>query len=669
MNASMALTDVQLSIHSALRQEFPFLLDSFQTMLDNELGKHFGALLSRIKTECSSSAPADVSFRQAGNPREGTAKRASGTMGRAAKPVNDSLGLAAVLGHNACSMMHELGQSQSDAQLTHGDVSNAPTPMSDLGDFVTDRMQREGDANVFQATQGQNLAISVPTSNVEQDKVESKTQALFVKLEARMATLEQCIRSSTKPHTTDEEYFFGGLGFEPKSSMVPGDGHATPLGPPPDIQNLFPGPLPQNADLFKMVTRKAKTPSSSEAQEEVLSKEQSLEIKVFEGGSTAITLFSAAFTGYVEDAKLQAAIAGDDAPSWIWSMHLVFAILVSLELGARLALTYHLTLPKANKWWIAFDAIIVLASWLELTVVGTGAVLLRLLRILRSTRVFLLLSRVHRLRYVRVMVEVLKGSLLTFIMSLVFYALCTYMVCIVIVQGVTRHINDNGNLQGDSAWRQTVDKYCSSLTDLMASLVCALVGGIDLVELVDALAVMDVAYAVVLIMYVPGLVFGFMNIITGVFVLASNETAQNDFKSEMTAQFLQRGSKAHLLESLLRDGADDESHRVTQQNLVDALQNPSVTSCLQSLDIDERDLLGVHTLLDIHHDGRVDVDDLVSVVLRLQGSPQTADLLTLVHGQDRLKARIDEFMDAVAKALDILSTQRQSGSMNTSSGL
>merc|ERR1712019_257670 len=160
------------------------------------------------------------------------------------------------------------------------------------------------------------------------------------------------------------------------------------------------------------------------------------------------------------------------------------------------------------------------------------------------------------------------------------------------------------------------------------------------------------AYLVMYLVFVMFCVFGFMNILTGIFVANTREVSRIDRDLVIRAQLNDRKSFANQLKNILRSVDKDGTGTISKEEMMEHLTSDETDAYLKTLDVTVSDAQGVFKLLDVTGSGEVSIDEFVLSLMRFQGSARAVDVATLLYEGKRNEARWNAYMDYIEEQFD-----------------
>merc|ERR1719440_311146 len=109
--------------------------------------------------------------------------------------------------------------------------------------------------------------------------------------------------------------------------------------------------------------------------------------------------------------------------------------------------------------------------------------------------------------------------------SLLFLLMIMYMFSVYFMQGAVQHIEKTNY---DSDTRSEIAKWYASIYDSIFSLLAAILGGADWVDIVRPLAQASEIYRLAFAFYIVFVVVGVLNILTGIFLDSAKDFKDRD---------------------------------------------------------------------------------------------------------------------------------------------
>merc|ERR1712050_591424 len=137
---------------------------------------------------------------------------------------------------------------------------------------------------------------------------------------------------------------------------------------------------------------------------------------------------------------------------------------------------------------------------------------------------------------------------------------------------------------------KVIEHFFGSLVETMVTLFQAVTGGVDWETLWSALMDISPEASVFLLLYIFGVSFCILNMITGVFVDQAAKSAEEDLNHVIQEQNNKREAVARHLKELFHEADTSGDGKITWSELREHLGNQYVRDYFKTLDIEEWDL-------------------------------------------------------------------------------
>lgn len=137
--------------------------------------------------------------------------------------------------------------------------------------------------------------------------------------------------------------------------------------------------------------------------------------------------------------------------------------------------------------------------------------------------------------------------------------------------------------------------------------------------------------------------FGLLNIIIGVVVENTIETAARDLIKEKKAQDRQRQFVINHLRDIFEEADVDGSGTLTLDEVVEAVHKPSVYNKLRMIEFPVDNPENIFKLLDFDDSGELTIDEFITGCVRMKGNAKSKDLLVAQVAMDTLAKHCERF--------------------------
>jgi len=315
--------------------------------------------------------------------------------------------------------------------------------------------------------------------------------------------------------------------------------------------------------------------------------------------------------------------------------------------------------------WNVFDVLVLMTAIVrqvyEFANVGFLRVarLLRLARMLRAFRVF------KFFRGIRSMLISLSGSMMHLFSAMLVMSLFMYTVALIFMQSIASETEPGGMLEGiadvssanprdltifnameeGNTLVQNVYMLYGGVGRTMMTLFMTITGGLEWKRAAWPVAELGWVYAALWTCYITFMVFGMLNVLTGIFVDAAFQVMMGDRDNIIQTQMEERHSLINKIRRIFHDSDTDDSGLVTMDEFRSLLKNPEMVAYLNAIGIDSSEAHGLFRLLDYDNSGEVSVDEFVTGFLRLKGGAKAVDMVTLLFENRKLSSKLNRIFD------------------------
>lgn len=228
--------------------------------------------------------------------------------------------------------------------------------------------------------------------------------------------------------------------------------------------------------------------------------------------------------------------------------------------------------------------------------------------------------------------------------AFVFLALIMFMFAIFFLQGSVHAIQDmDPASQRYELARELSFEWFGSLGGAMLSLLATVTGGIDWLEPMKALNPAGGMYLFGYVAYMLFVTVGVMNVLTGVFLCSAE--AFTDFNLVVQKE----DAKVEMFVDQILDlfKALDINHTgvVDWTTFSNVLKDDAVRSYFASLEIEPTHIRLIFDLLDPDHQGKIDVHDFVTGMVRLKGEAKAVDARIIQRQLDLLPVLLEKELE------------------------
>merc|ERR1712032_239190 len=153
------------------------------------------------------------------------------------------------------------------------------------------------------------------------------------------------------------------------------------------------------------------------------------------------------------------------------------------------------------------------------------------------------------------------------------------------------------------------------------------------------------------------MVFGLLNVLTGIFVDSAMDVLANDKDNMIQSQMEERWNLVNAITAVFRRSDTDGSGFVAAQEMDLLLQDPELLAYFSAIGLDIDEAKDFFQKLDTDGSGAVSFDEFVTGFLRLKGSAKAVDIVTMMYENRKLSTNLKNLLHDV-KALKQEVTQQ-----------
>eukprot|EP00405_Crypthecodinium_cohnii_P014139 CAMPEP_0206460560 /NCGR_PEP_ID=MMETSP0324_2-20121206/24820_1 /ASSEMBLY_ACC=CAM_ASM_000836 /TAXON_ID=2866 /ORGANISM="Crypthecodinium cohnii, Strain Seligo" /LENGTH=601 /DNA_ID=CAMNT_0053932277 /DNA_START=16 /DNA_END=1818 /DNA_ORIENTATION=+ len=340
-------------------------------------------------------------------------------------------------------------------------------------------------------------------------------------------------------------------------------------------------------------------------------------------------------------------------PGWFQTVNQIFCALFALEVALRIAVKGLGTFfcGQDCKWnWFDFVTVL-LTTFEEVNDFTSTELELGYTRVLRGFRAIRVLRVIRILRFcreLRLMVCSIAQSLVSFSWGLALLVVIIYLFTF--MHGVNRYLRES-SAETDPMTRASLLKFYSSVGATMYTLVLAISGGADWVDMVDPLQRISDVYQALFVFYVLFVLICVLNVLTSVFVQRANELVKLDRDLVTQCQLVSNEMFYNEMKSIFQEVDVDGSGTITWEKFREYLQNEHVQAYFATQQLDTTDARELFNLLDADAKEEVKVEDFVMGCMKLRGQAKSSDVATVLREHKRMSQKTMKAMRKIEKQL------------------
>jgi hypothetical protein len=320
----------------------------------------------------------------------------------------------------------------------------------------------------------------------------------------------------------------------------------------------------------------------------------------------------------------------DNADRWFAMLEHVFNSLFLIELLGRLAVHRLRLFFEVSA---CFDVLIVVVSTIQLYVVaGHGTSLLRMLRFLRFVRVLRIVRVLKLFHELRVLVKTCISSFRALIWSMILLSIMMIIGALFLCEVLKDFIRDESN---DMQWRLWVFRYYGTSSRAIYTLFEVTLAGCWPTYFRPLIEQVSGRFVVFVVLYIAGVVFAVIRIITAIFLRETLRVASDDAEMMLTEETRKKNAYLKKLEHVFKAVDTSGNGTLNLEELEAILQNHEIRSWLKVLELEFHDAQGLFQLLD-PGDGEITYDDFLKGVTRLKGTARSIDVVSILWSNDKM---------------------------------
>lgn len=170
-------------------------------------------------------------------------------------------------------------------------------------------------------------------------------------------------------------------------------------------------------------------------------------------------------------------------------------------------------------------------------------------------------------------------------------------------------------------------------------------GGLEWSQAAGPVAKLGLSYALIWIGYIAFMVFGMLNVLTGIFVETAMDAMNNDRDNMIQSQIEERESLISTISNVFRSTDTDGSGMLSEEEMELLLQDGELRAYLEAIGIDSTEAKGFFQLLDDDASGTVSIDEFVTGFLRLKGGAKAVDMVSLMYENRKISKKLTKICE------------------------
>mmetsp|Transcript_27764 Transcript_27764/g.62758 ORF Transcript_27764/g.62758 Transcript_27764/m.62758 type:complete len:599 (-) Transcript_27764:99-1895(-) len=343
----------------------------------------------------------------------------------------------------------------------------------------------------------------------------------------------------------------------------------------------------------------------------------------------------------------------DKAPPAFNVAEMIFCVIFTVEILIRLCRHGRNFFFMTGRFWNWFDALLVALQWIEfplLLIMGKSSdsaqsanlTSLRLVRILRLLRIMRMIRILQFCSDISVVTSAIANSMRSLLATTLLLLLTIIAVGIVFTQVISTH--RIGLLRSGQEDPTDLRYFWGSLPRSVLSLLESILGGVDWDNTLIPLLQVSPILGVVFLGYICFSLIAMFNVITGIFVEAALKKTERS-KDEAFA--------AHVRNLFCLFDADDDTH-ITREEYNSHLDDPHMQMYMVEIGIDPGEARILWDFLDCNGSNHIDIEMLLTGLIRLRAGAKFMDLLTIMHEIEQQNRKWEDWRVRMEFTLNML---------------
>jgi len=295
-----------------------------------------------------------------------------------------------------------------------------------------------------------------------------------------------------------------------------------------------------------------------------------------------------------------------DAHAWVDVANIIFATLFLMEMLCRMIADEFMFVFGDRAKWNLFDSSLVLVAWVDIVVghLSSSATrnsdnysFIRIVWSLRVARSLRIMRVLYLFKELRVVFLSLAGSVIHLFWAVLCLCIIIFVFMIVFMQGLADFVMTQEG--GSPLVEKNIIPNFRSFGRTFCSLLMAITGGEDWGVYLRVLEEVSVGYSVLFVLYMMLMVFGVLNVITGIFCENAMAQARADFEVARGEEMRRSDKTAKMLARLFRELDAEMTGMISYDQWVKFVAQAEVRACFKLLHIDISRSADVFRLLDL----------------------------------------------------------------------
>lgn len=340
--------------------------------------------------------------------------------------------------------------------------------------------------------------------------------------------------------------------------------------------------------------------------------------------------------------------------------HYIYTPAFCIELMMRLLGEQAYFFYGPSKKWNVFDVILVLTGVAELIFQTFSFTFLRVIRVFRMLRVMRVIRIFRIFRELRLMVVSIITSMLTLTWAFLLLMLLIFCFAVCFVMGAANHLENEEKIVSEFV-RAGIQEDFPSLSHSLYTLLSVISGGKEWDGIAKMLMEIGSLYFYLFVFYIVFIVFGVMNVLTGVFVDSAAELSRFDHDLVIQTEMSRKESFLNQVQLLFGEMDKDSSGTISAHELEVALSDERVLAYLNHLELEITEASSLFRLLDTDENGEIGAEEFMLGCMRLKGQSKNIEMASMIFDQKKnwllQKKKFHQVMDKLTEMQEQLNRQ------------
>lgn len=384
---------------------------------------------------------------------------------------------------------------------------------------------------------------------------------------------------------------------------------------------------------------------------------------MFKGIISLLVILNTVILGVEADNEIRAMFEHGhwQVPTWSGSVQSLCTLAFIIELVLRILAETDQFVFGQERFWNLFDTFLVVTAMLDDLARGVGATDLSFLRVLRIVRMFRAtrILRVFRfLGELRIMIASIAASFVSLGWAFLLILILMFCASIMVCQGVSSYLANTDSTDQDL--KADLHLHWGCIGTCMYTFLKALSGGGDWSSAVKPLETASPSVATAVVCVILFVVFGMMNVLTGVFVDRASDMSQMDRDLVVEAQRKKVEEISNALRKVFVELDTDGSGEMSLAEFLSYCNEEDVKAYMESMELGVYEAEELFRLLDKHSSGSVSIEDFINGCIRVKGQAKCMDLMSIRDATARTNKKLDDLGDQLNSFSGLITRARKS---------